>query len=216
MKHLGTSSSHAEASRGGSSSRRPGDKNAQQFKSFDVQPELLCEILRYQPESGELFWLARHPRFFKGTKHRTAERICNQWNARYAGVKAFTATDKYGYKHGKIMDKSYFAHRVIWAMQTGAWPDAQIDHINGDRKDNRMANLREVSRSQNMHNRKKSINNTSGYKGVHFDAAKKKWRAHISINGVKQGLGMHNCPTSAAVAYAIASAKYHGEFGRVV
>jgi len=90
---------------------------------------------------------------------------------------------------GAIHDKRYQAHRVIWAMFHGEWPMNQIDHINGDRSDNRILNLREADFFQNSQNAKIRRDNTSGYPGVTFSKDRNQWTARICINGKKIYLG---------------------------
>jgi hypothetical protein len=67
----------------------------------------------------------------------------------------------------------YREHRLAWLYMTGEWPTHEIDHINGDRVDNRFCNLREATASENRWNSRKRVNNTSGYKGVSWDSAKR-------------------------------------------
>lgn len=152
-------------------------------------PELLRKLLRYEPKTGKLFWLYRDD-----ARH--------QWNARYAGAEAFTAKKSNGYKHGKIYGDIYQAHRVIWAIVHGEWPDGDIDHINGDKTNNTIANLRKVSRSENLRNAKMKSNNTSGHNGVSWDTRKSKWVAMIGFDGKQKHLGYF-----ANIANAIAARK---------
>ena len=104
-------------------------------------PKLLNKILKYNPETGELFWRKRDIGFFKKGK-KSALHACNAWNAKNASKPAFTANDSNGYKHGRIFGVAYQAHRVAWAISNGKWPPEFIDHINGIKNDNRISNLR--------------------------------------------------------------------------
>lgn len=142
-------------------------------------------------------------------------RLCNSWNARYSGRRAFTYTKDTGYKCGHIFGRLYYAQRVIWALETGAWPIDQLDHINHDRIDNRMENLREVSNAENQRNRPMQSNNKSGYTGVSWDKATEKWKAQISVDGKKINLGGFFYIGDAIDARQMASVKagYHINHG---
>ena len=95
-----------------------------------------------------------------------------------------------GYYQITISGKTYTIHRLIWIYLYGEIPPKmQIDHINRTRDDNRLSNLRLVTRSQNFHNKTISRNNTSGVTGVHWHAVKKKWYAQIMINRKHVWLG---------------------------
>lgn len=142
--------------------------------------EILNELLRYEPDTGFLFWRKRPIEFFSDGV-RTAEHNQNAWNARYAEKQGFTAIGRDGYLRGRVFAKLYLAHRVIWCIKTGDWPNSQIDHINHDRADNRFENLREATNSQNSKNLSIFSNNTSGHTGVSFDKSTNKWRARIGL-----------------------------------
>lgn len=151
-----------------------------------VTPEQLHILLRYDRETGRLFWRERSPDIFQ-TKG-SALRACKIWNTRYSGQLALDKFNDAGYRCGRIFGRIYRAHRVIWAMQFGEWPD-EIDHINHDRADNRLINLRNVSRKQNMKNVSLAVNNTSGVIGVSKRGDCFGWRARIKLNGVERHLG---------------------------
>jgi hypothetical protein len=138
-------------------------------------PEQLRKLLRYEPDTGKLFWRKRTPDMFKPTGQRCADGCCANWNSRYADKEAFTAFDGHGYYMGRIFNKAYKAHRVAWCIVYGHWPEDQIDHKNGVRSDNRMQNLRAVDQSENSKNAKKRSDNTSGVTGVVYDRIRKKW-----------------------------------------
>lgn len=103
-------------------------------------------------------------------------------------------------------------HRVILGEPEGL----DVDHVDGNGLDNRRANLRVATRSQNQWNQRLRIDNTSGYKGVHWDKAEGKWKARIRLNGTRISLGYYGTLDAAHEAYAKASAQLHGEFGRIV
>lgn len=177
-------------------------------------PEVLRQLLRYEPETGKLFWLARSPKWFP-SGHRTQDGNAANWNSKYAGREAFTADNGHGYLQGRVFAKSLLAHRVIWAMSTGAWPLAEIDHADNDPKNNRLSNLREATRAENEANKPIAARNKSGLRGVCFDPIRQKWVAQIGVNRRTIPLGRFSSADEAAAAYAKASAELHGEFGRV-
>ena len=176
-------------------------------------PELLRKLLRYEA-GGKLFWRARTPDMFADGNY-TAERSCNNWNARLAGKEAF-ASDCSGYRHGAIFCRPLYAHRVIWAMETGAWPEFEIDHINGVRDDNRIENLRGVTRQDNGKNMKMPCTNTSGHMGVYWDNARGKWVAYIKVRRVKIHLGYFSDKSDAIDARKSAEIEhgFHENHGR--
>lgn len=143
------------------------------------EPEVLRELLEYDAASGCLFWKERGPELFKDGS-RTPEHSSRSWNSRYAGKPAFTADDGSGYLVGAIFGQRHNSHRVIWAMVYGEWPE-MVDHINGDRKDNRLVNLRSVSPGENARNSAISKLNRTGVAGVAWRTRDAKWRAHIGF-----------------------------------
>jgi len=178
-------------------------------------PDLLRKILRYEPESGMLFWMPRRIDTFNATSSRSAEHTAKLWNTRYAGTEAFTSPNTTGYKQGSVQGKLYMAHHVAWTIYHGYQADEEIDHIDGDRMNNRILNLRAASRSENQHNKRIYRNNTSEFKGVSWLARDNLWRARIGIDGKRKRLGDFATIEEAAEAYAKASAELHGEFSRL-
>lgn len=150
-------------------------------KQLPTQAELR-KLLDYDPESGVLTWLPRP--IFDGC----CVRAVKMWNKAHAGKEAFTETTRAGYKRGSIHNRQHKAHRVIWKWVHGFDPE-EIDHINGDRSDNRIVNLRSVSRIENNRNRAKSNANKSGVVGVHFCNRDKAWIAQIKVGGRNKILG---------------------------
>lgn len=171
--------------------------------------EVLRQLLRYEPETGKLFWKERPASMFP------TDLSAVLWNGRWAGKEALTASNGYGYPRGEILGRSYLAHRVIWCMQTGSWPVEHIDHINRDRSCNRWDNLREANRSENSRNRASKENSTSRYLGVSWAADRKKWVARISQKDSYRSLGTFDCEIEAALAYDHAARISHGEFARL-
>jgi hypothetical protein len=114
-----------------------------------------------------------------------------------------------GYRRVCVDSKDYLAHRVVWLMIHGEWPDCEIDHINGDRTDNRIENLRLATSAQNKQNVGLKSSNRSGFTGVSWFKACKCWRADITLNGKAIYLGRFDTPEAAAEAYAKAKAELH-------
>lgn len=178
-------------------------------------PEELRQLLRYEPETGKLFWLPRDVSWFESTA-RPASHACANWNSCHAGKEAFTATDHGGYKVGTVLYRVLLAHRVAWAIQTGCWPEKQVDHVNGDRSDNKLINLRSVDRVENMKNMKRPSTNTSGHVGIRRDTRIDKWTARICVNYRDHYIGSYDDIKSAIDARKAAEAffGFHQNHGR--
>lgn len=172
-------------------------------------PELLREILRCEPAEGKLFWRERPLEMF-GT-----ERAWKSWNTRFAGTEACASNDGNGYRRGHVFGVMHPAHRVIFAMAHGEWPEDQIDHINGDRSDNRIENLRAVSHAENQRNRQRPSTNTSGVVGVTL-VERDRWQAQITHEGRLIFLGYFSDFSEACSARTAADEKYgyHKNHGR--
>ncbi len=121
---------------------------------------------------------------------------------------------KDGYLSTKIKRKNYLVHRLIWRIAYGEDPECDIDHINGDRSDNRLKNLRLATRQQNLRNSANLKNNTTGYKGVFFHSQSGKFRARIIISGKRIHLGSFDSKHEAAIIRHFAETKYFGEYFR--
>lgn len=173
-----------------------------------ISPSTLSKLVEYNPFTGAFIWRVRPNSYFK------TERDCKIWNARFAGNPAFNCDDGRGYLVGQILGKKVKAHRAAWALHYGFWPAELIDHINGDKSDNRIANLREATNSQNLMNRGANVNNKSGLKGVSWDRRKEKWQARISRQFKSRHLGYFATAEEAHSAYREASARLHGEYSR--
>lgn len=167
----------------------------------------LSTLLRYEPNTGKLFWLPRTLDMFEDGKH-TAQRKCNAWNSQFANKEAFTAISRRGYRCGMIYRQHYRAHRVIWALATGVWPKEQIDHIDHDRQNNCWDNLREATNQENQQNQTRRKDNISGICGVGWHKQTQKWQANIRINGRLNHLGLFLDKNDAGVARKVAETKH--------
>lgn len=117
----------------------------------------------------------------------------------------------HGIKNGKIITSGLLMSRIILNAPIGK----QVDHINHNTLDNRKCNLRIATHAENQHNRKKSKNKSSRYKGVSYKKSRKKWIAKIKLNKKSYWLGSFLSEKDAAKAYNKASKKYHGKFSFV-
>ena len=121
-----------------------------------------------------------------------------------------------GYRIITINRVNYLAHRLVWLWHTAEWPADEIDHINGDRLDNRIENLRVVTCQENHKNKKLPSTNTSGVMGVCFHKQAQKWEAYIKVDGKKKYLGLFTDWFEAVCARKSAENKYgyHENHGR--
>jgi hypothetical protein len=173
-------------------------------------------LFKFDPETGKFYFRARPLADFTATKHHTRQWNFKRWNTNYSGAETFKMKHSEGYLRGRVYGKFYLAHRVAWLLTYGTWPDDDIDHINGDRSDNRIANLRVATRSENMKNAKMRVNNTSGVVGVSWHKAARKWHAEIKSNGRKFSLGLFRDLEHAAIARRAAQIclDFHENHGR--
>lgn len=152
------------------------------------------QLFIYDESIGELRWAEDvRPRAKAGA---IAGFICNADGYRRIGYK------------GTI----YLGHRVMWLHHTGSWPKKFLDHIDGNRANNRIENLREASRTDNNRNVLRQRNNTSGYKGVSFMRRDSVWVAQITVNRKNYFLGRFATPEEAHAAYCKAAKEHHGDF----
>lgn len=128
-------------------------------------------------------------------------------NGQVAGSK-----NKNGYVKVFFDGKLHYAHRLAWCLFNGSEPTSYIDHVNGDKQDNSISNIREATPAQNQMNRVKGSNNKSGHTGVTFRSDRGKWRSQIYQNGKLIYLGLFSEKKDAANAYKEAAKKYGDEF----
>jgi hypothetical protein len=118
-----------------------------------------------------------------------------------------------GYIGIYIQKKYHWAHRIIWTIFNGEIPEELfIDHIDGNRSNNLIENLRLCTTQENAYNRGKQSNNKSGYKGVSFHKQKQKWVAQIKLEGKNKFLGFFVNPEDAYEAYCAKAVEHYGEF----
>lgn len=179
------------------------------MKKQRASAEQLRELLHYDPATGVLTWKPRDISLFK------SKRDWLIWNTRFAGKQAMTATNEHGYFVGRVFRVLYKAHRVVWAIVHGNHPK-EIDHINGVRSDNRLANLRDVDRSNNMRNAARRKDNSTGVTGVSVSKATGKYRAQINTGETYISLGYFDTVAKAAAARKEAEAAllFHENHGR--
>ena len=175
-------------------------------------PTVLRMMLSYKPDSGEFSWKPRPPWMFTasatGRGRKTPEALSRTWNARYAGLPAFTRLVN-GYTNAIVCDTNIRAHRAAWAISHGYWPKTDIDHINRDRGDNRIANLRLATRSQNCHNRTVK---DEAWRGAYFDKRRGTWFTMVTLHGKSKYHGPYASKAEASAAYRLQSSLVYGEF----
>lgn len=170
----------------------------------------LRECFDYNAENGTLIWKYR-PR-----SHFSTEESWLMAKARDAG-KPVKGGMNGGYMTVQLRGKKYKMHRVIWAMVHGIDMDEvppAIDHVDLDKTNNREANLRAATWSENCMNKGLQENNTSGFKGVHWHKYHQKWAAKVKINGKQIHLGYFADPEVASKVRERAANDIHGEFAR--
>jgi hypothetical protein len=155
-----------------------------------TQAELKREV-RLNPQTGYFYWVLRG-------------------RGRRVGVPAGSVTRE-GYRTLRIFGRyGVQAHRLVWLWMYGEWPSQEVDHINGNKDDNRPENLRLVSREDNQQNRRTALaNNSSGLLGCHT-VKPGDYRSSIVAYGKKYDLGRFKTPEAAHEAYLVAKRKLHG------
>lgn len=176
-------------------------------KELDI--DFLRDCLTYETSSGLLFWKKRPLAHFANAN------ACGVWNSKHAGSVAGSPNTKRRWST-KINSKLYQNHRLAWALHYGCWPEDQIDHINGDPEDNRLANLRVVSNAENQRNASRKVNNTSGVTGVSWHRRDEIWHVNIRGNGKLRYVGSFRNFDHAVAARKAAEREYgfHPNHGR--
>lgn len=169
--------------------------------------EYLNDCFFYDAENGSLKWKERPISHFKN------EVGMKRVNGKMAGLMAQSSLNG-RYYVASINSKFYLCHRIVWCMHYGYWPKSDLDHINGNKLDNRIENLRIVDRGQNMSNVGRQKNNKSGFIGVFWASRESKWQAVVAHKKKNIVLGRFDCPVKAARAYNDAVLKYHGPYAQ--
>ena len=159
-----------------------------------LNPDALKEVFAYDPETGILSW--RKP-----------------WGKRPLGARAGTQRPD-GYWVVNYKSEMFFVHRVAYAIHHGDITLGHIDHINGDRQDNRLENLREVTRSENQFNKAMCSNNTSGFRGVNWHKNSKSWVVRVCTKGKTKILGYFKDLELAGLVADEARNLYHGKYAK--
>ena len=179
-----------------------------------ISPDYLRARLRYEPETGLLFWRVRDASHFIEGRVKSVS-AANRFNGNFANKEAFTALS-FGYRSSSMNGQMIKGHRVAWAIYYGEWPDGFIDHINRDRADNRISNLRVVSRQENNSNVSSAKGSSSKYVGVYFAPKKRNpWVANIKLNGKSKYLGGYATEDEAGDAYNLAAIAAYGQHAAI-
>lgn len=160
--------------------------------------DLFSHLFSYCPDTGELRW-----------KNTTS---LKRLNGKLAGY----VNSGDGYICVMVGLKNYKAHRIAWLLTHGKWPDGEIDHIDHNRTNNKITNLREATQVENSRNLSLSKKNTSGHVGVCWHKYEKKWYAYITVDGKQINLGLHNFIHDAVSARKKAQQElgFHGNHGK--
>lgn len=161
--------------------------------------EIAKALFDYDPKTGKVVWKFESAQIVKGAE---------------IGTNTDTARSNTKYRAVKLFGLSYKVHRIIWLMQTGDWPEGDVDHIDGDGLNNKWDNLRDVTHSQNLMNAAVRSDSTSGYKGVSYDKSRDRWYAYINIDGKRKMLGRYNTLQEAVNARQLAEDGLFGEYAR--
>lgn len=158
-----------------------------------ITQDELQQALYFNPRTGVFRWKFKRPGRCRGVGNVAGSKRVN------------------GYISISINGSSFYAHRLAWLWVYGFMP-RYLDHVDGNKENNAINNLRIASKSQNGFNRGKAGHNTSGYKGVYWDGRSKAWFGKFVVLGTQITTGYFKSKKSAAEAYDDAVVKYHGEF----
>ena len=168
-----------------------------------ITQNYLKEIVSYNPETGIFIWIDR------GLSHFKSLSSYRSWITRFLGKQAGSVSNN-GYVVINTNGKLYTCHRLAWLYVHGTMPYLEVDHIDGDRSNNKIANLRLANRSENNQNKRSALsNNKLGVLGVSLCKSTSKYRATIVINKKQKTIGRFNTKEEAHEAYLIAKREIH-------
>ena len=159
-----------------------------------ITQEQLKKELSYDPETGQFIWIRRR-------------------QGRQFGY-FLGALQPHGYRKICLDGKKYYAHRLAWLYVYGVFPESELDHVNGDKSDNTINNLREATSCANKCNSSLRSDNTSGFKGVTWNQDCQKWLAQIHQAGKSYFIGVFVDKLEAARAYDTEARKRFGAFAK--
>ncbi|MEL7966382.1 HNH endonuclease [Vreelandella neptunia] len=168
-----------------------------------ITPEIVRELLHYNPETGIFVWRERGRKWFKPSKQGNAWKT---WNTRFAGKRAGLVVSQidngYQFRSLRLLGVRYLEHQLAWLYMTDDPLPEEIDHRNRMATDNRWQNLRASTSAKNSRNSSKSSRNTSGVTGVTWHKKDNRWQAQCKIRGKTHYLGSHDDINDASQAVA--------------
>lgn len=166
---------------------------AHRARAIPLTLDMLREVATYNPETGEFVRI-------KGALKKFVGAVMGK-------------LDTHGHRQIRLFGRDYAAHRLAWLWVYGEWPQGIIDHINGKPDDNRIANLRVATFSQNQANTRMRVDNSSGRRGV-FRTPYNSWQAYIHVRRKRINLGTFSTMEEASQARLAAEIEHFGEFRR--
>lgn len=180
------------------------------YEGGSMNKEMIDSLLSYDPETGIFVWKNRERELFK------SQRSFAQWNDKYSGKIAGTKKKDSGYIIISVFKNLVRAHHLAWIIQYGTKPTGEIDHINGNRDDNRILNLRDITKAENAKNKCLSKRNKTGFHGISLHK-NGKYRVKAMALNTQKHLGYFKDINDAVLARKEFEAAngYHINHGRV-